>query len=236
MSLLRSTHRFLVSQSFYPLVLASFLSLIFFIGRVVYTDSWNYRNLVWNLFLAWVPYGFSMLAAGIGRLAPRHGWLLILPGVAWLAFFPNAPYIITDFYHLVLRPPVPLWFDIMLIAIFAFTGFFLAIASLRTMQYLVERHLGKIIGWLFAIGALGLSGLGVYMGRFGRWNTWDILLHPKPVLKDIAEHVLNPLENPGFTGFTLMFTAVLFVFYLMFVSMSHPQAAEEPERENTPIR
>jgi uncharacterized membrane protein len=221
---LLKTHRFLASQSFYPLVLASALSVIFFILRTVYAESTNYINLVWNLFLAWVPYGFSMLAAGLNRLFSRLWWLLIIPGAAWLAFFPNAPYLVTDFYHLDWRPPVPLWYDIMLIAAYAFTGCFLAIASLRTMQLLVERWLGRVVGWLFAAGTLALSGLGVYLGRFGRWNSWDLLLHPNEVLKDIALQMLNPLDNLRFIGFTVMFTAILFVFYLMFVSTSrtHP--------------
>ncbi|MBN2147505.1 MAG: DUF1361 domain-containing protein [Anaerolineales bacterium] len=224
-SYLQKAHRFLYNQSVYPLVLASFLSVIFLFGRFIYAESLNYRNLVWNLFLAWVPYGFSLIATLLHRLFPK-AWLVLLPfGAAWLAFFPNAPYIVTDFYHLTDRPPVPLWYDIMLIAIYAFTGCFLAIASLRSMHILVEHYLGRLIGWLFVAASLALSGLGVYLGRFGRWNSWDILLQPKDVLKDIAVQVLNPLDNLRFIGFTLMFTAILFVFYLMFLSMRHPQDA-----------
>ena len=169
---------------------------------------------------AYSPPGLDGLAGALaGCYSSRAGWL---------AFFPNAPYIITDFYHLVLRPPVPLWFDIMLIAIFAFTGFFLAIASLRTMHLLVERHLGKIISWIW-LSCWSRWGwrAGRIPGALRALELLGYLLHPKPVLKDIAVHVLNPLENPGFTGFTLMFTAMLFVFYLMFVSMSRPRSAED---------
>lgn len=227
LSYLQKAHRFLVNQSFYPLVLASILAGIFFILRAIYAKNLHYSNLVWNLFLAWVPYGLSMATAAVGRLFPRLGWLLVIPGMVWLAFFPNAPYIVTDFYHLSWRPPVPLWYDIMLISAYAFTGCFLAIASLRTMQSLVEQALGQVIGWFFAAGALGLSGLGVYLGRFGRWNSWDLLLNPKAVLKDIAFQALNPFENLRFIGFTVMFTAILFVFYWMFVSAGRPQAASD---------
>jgi len=127
---------------------------------------------------------------------------------------------VTDFYHLIERPPVPLWYDIGLIAIFAFSGCFLAIASLRSMQFLVERYLGKIIGWLFVMISIGLCGLGIYLGRFGRYNSWDVFFQPYQVMKDLAIRMLNPLDNPRFIGFTLMFTAILLVFYLMFASMS----------------
>jgi uncharacterized membrane protein len=218
--LLRRAHRFLSNQSFYPLVLASILALIFFTMRVIYSDAWYYRNLVWNLILAWIPYIFSMTAALMNLLLPKQWWLIIPPSLIWLLFIPNAPYIVTDFYHLVERRPVPLWYDIGLIAIYAFTGCFLAIASLRTMQHLVQKYLGTLLSWVFAFSVLGLCGLGIYLGRFGRWNSWDLLTNTQAVLTDIALHLLNPFENPRFIGFTLMFTAILMVFYLMFVSMN----------------
>lgn len=220
----KKLHHFLRVHSFYPLVLSSLLASSFFAWRYLRSDSTNYINLMWNLFLAWVPYGFSLFAAGLEQVRPRL-WLLLLPAVAaWLVFFPNAPYLVTDFYHLEQRPLIPLWYDIGLIAVFAFTGCFLAIASLRSMHVLVEHYLGKIIGWLFALISLSLAGLGVYLGRFGRWNSWDLLLHPRTLVKEIALQVLNPLDNLGFVGFTLMFTSILLVFYLMFISAENRRA------------
>jgi len=223
----KNMHRFLASQSFYPLLLSTGLAACFLAFRMLYSGNTNYSNLSWNLFLAWLPYFFSMAAAGLHRLFPRRWPWLIPLALAWLAFFPNAPYIVTDFYHLAARPPVPMWYDIGLIAIFAFTGCFLAIASLRTMQFLVEAHVGRLAGWLFVIASLGLSGLGVYLGRFGRWNSWDLLIQPKAVVKDIALQILNPLDNLGFVGFTLMFTGILLVFYLMFVSAAAPASTRQ---------
>jgi len=83
---------------------------------VLRAQQGSYIFLVWNLFLAWVPYGWSLWAATIQRRYPRDWWRLLLPGALWLLFFPNAPYIITDFVHLYQRPPVPLWYDIGLLA------------------------------------------------------------------------------------------------------------------------
>jgi uncharacterized membrane protein len=214
--------RILRLPSFYPLFLSSLFAVGFFAFRVVYSGSSNYSNLMPNLLLAWVPYIFSLLAASSYRSHPKRWWNILLFGVFWLLFFPNAPYMVTDFYHLEPRPPVPLWFDISLIAIFAFTGCFLAIASLRTIHLMIERFLGRIVGWLFALFTLALGSLGVYLGRFSRFNSWDILIHPKSVIKDIVYNIMNPLDNLGFVGFTLMFTAILLVFYLMFVTPSDP--------------
>jgi len=220
MRYLVNTHRLVARQSLYPLILASGLALSFFAWRVFYAGNWNYANLLWNLFLAWLPFFFSFLAATSYRFFPKAWWLIPFPALPWLVFFPNAPYIVTDFYHLAERPPIPMWYDIGLIAIFAFAGIFLAIASLRTMHQLVEVYLGKFIGWVFALFVLGLGGLGVYLGRFGRYNSWDLLVQPKAVIKGIASQLLNPMDNLGFVGFTLMFTSILIVFYLMFVSVN----------------
>ena len=219
---LTTLNRFLRVHSFYPLFLSSLMAGAFFAFRVSYSGTNNYSNLLSNLFLAWLPYILSVMAASAYRLHPNRWWVILVLGFFWLVFFPNAPYMVTDFYHLDPRPPVPLWFDISLIAIFAFTGCFLAIASLRSIHVIIERFLGKFVGWVFALFTLGLGSLGVYLGRFSRFNSWDILLKPKPVLKDIAFNLLNPLDNLGFIGFTIMFTSILLVFYLMFVTSSNP--------------
>ncbi len=209
-------------HSVLPLILSSILAGGFFAFRVFYSGTRNYSNLLTNLFLAWLPYLLGVFAYSIFR-ADRKRWVLILLlGLLWLVFFPNAPYMVTDFYHLDPRPPVPLWFDISLIAIFAFTGCFLAIASLRSIHLIIEGFLGKFVGWLFALFALGLGSLGVYLGRFGRFNSWDILLAPRSVIHEIAYTILNPLDNLGFVGFTMMFSSILLVFYLMFVTSSNP--------------
>lgn len=223
---IRRIHSYLANQSLYPLILASILAFSFLAIRVMYSGNTNYSNLLWNLILAWIPYLCSMGAYAIYLSLPKLWWMQILPGLLWILFFPNAPYIVTDFYHLYPRYPIPLWFDIGLIAIFAFTGIFLAIASLRTMHFIVQKYLGKFAGWLFIAIALALSALGIYLGRFGRYNSWDLLTQPKEVIKDIALQVMNPLDNLTFVGFTLMFTAILFVFYLMFVSSSRVDQLE----------
>ncbi len=217
---LSGLHRFFKNQFLYPLLLSTLLAAAFFAFRVAYSGRWYYDNLPWNLFLAWVPYICSLWAAAWCRFFPDRRWILLVPGALWLLFFPNAPYIVTDFYHLEKRPPVPLWYDIGLIATFAWTGCFLAIASLRTMQFLVRKQANEIVSWVFVAIALGLSGIGVYLGRFERWNSWDLFLHPRRVLEDLAVPLMNPLNNLRFLGFSLMFTAMLLVIYLMFVSIS----------------
>jgi uncharacterized membrane protein len=217
---LKTLHRFLTGQLFYPILLSTILALSMYLFRVYITqNSIIYFNLVWNIGLAWIPYLCSLAAIVIARAYPHQWWLLILPGMLWLIFFPNAPYILTDFLHLDERPSIPLWYDILMLVSFAWTGLFLAITSLRTMQILVRSYLGWSISWIFVALALGLSGLGIYLGRFERWNSWDLFFHPKTIAKDVAIMLANPLDNLRFVGFTILYTAFLFVCYLTFISV-----------------
>jgi uncharacterized membrane protein len=140
--------------------------------------------------------------------------VLIVPGALWLAFFPNAPYILTDFWHLRERAPIPVWYDLGLLAAFALSGLFLAVFSLHTMSRIVRDYLGVIAGGLFAAAVLALGGLGIYLGRFLRWNSWDLVLNPRGVLGDVAVRVADPLSHPQTIGVTVLFAALLWVCYL----------------------
>ena len=99
-------------------------------------------------------------------------------GVLWLLFFPNAPYLLTDFIHLRETPTTPLWYDALMLASFAWTGLLLGYASLYLMQMIWERAVG-MLSWLGVVAALALASLGVYVGRFLRFNSWDALVRPR---------------------------------------------------------
>lgn len=171
------------------------------------------------------------------RLGSRRRWLIVLGLAAvWLLFMPNAPYLVTEFVNLrrgffggqgVPRfdgqqqfsgvPPitVPGWYDILMFVAFGWNGVFLGIASLFLMQEIVREIRGKVAGWLFALIALGLTSFGIYLGRFVRLNSWDVIAHPIQLLREIAGSALDPE--------TYMFTAVFAVFiistYLMFMAV-----------------
>ena len=217
---IRRLHRFLARHAFYALALSSALAASILAGRVLRAQQGSYIFLIWNLFLAWVPYGWSLWAASIQRRYPRDWWRLLVPGALWLLFFPNAPYLITDFVHLRERLPVPLWYDIGLLAAFAWSGCFLAVVSLQTMQRLVRQQCGALVSWLFVGTSVGLSGLGVYLGRFERWNSWDLLLSPHDVLTAAVRPILFPMSHIRPLGASAMFATILMVCYVMFIAVA----------------
>ncbi len=212
-------HRLLAEHQFYPLLLSSLLAIGLWACRSWVWAPRHFRFLVWNLFLAWLPFLWSLWALSIHRRQPRRWWLLLMPVTLWLLFFPNAPYLVTDLIHLRSYPPVPMWYDMGMLISFAWAGCFLAVASLYIMHRIIRDYTGRAMSWLVVTGTIGLCGLGIYMGRFLRWNSWDIFLYPADVLGDIAYRLAHPFSHLQIYGVTLVFAAFLFVCYWTFVSM-----------------
>lgn len=189
---------------------ATLLSLILFRLRTILSGSEEYAFLIWNIFLAWIPFGLAYTAKSFSWNRKVLLFILPFPAALWLLFFPNAPYILTDLLHLGSpKPNVPLWFDVLLLLWFSWTGLSLGIASLFMMQDIVRREFGKVIGWLF-VGVVGvLSSLGIYIGRFLRWNSWDVLLHPRDRFVEFLYYSTHPsLQSILF----ISVFATLFVF------------------------
>ena len=214
----RQAHDYCLRHSFYGLLLGTGLSAFLLAARIVRSEQTTHTLLIWNLFLAWVPYLASLWASSLYRRHPERPWLLLAPGAVWLAFFPNAPYMLTDLWDITLRTPVPFWYDVGLLSLFALTGLLLGVVSLRIMQRLVAAHAGRWLSWLFCLVVVGLSGLGIYLGRFLRWNSWDLVLHPDEVLADIVTRLASPMDHAQTFGFTLLYAAIVLVVYLTLAS------------------
>jgi uncharacterized membrane protein len=210
-------HRFLTKQLIYPILLSSLLASAIWSARIFRTGTTEYAFLPWNLFLAWIPYLFSLLTIYLHKRHPGKWWLLLSPFLLWLIFFPNAPYLVTDLLHLDLRPPVPMWYDVGLFASFVWTGCLIAVTSLNIMQAAVRSYLGSFASWLFVAVTVVLSGLGIYLGRFLNWNSWDLLFEPQQILSDVLIRVVHPIRYMQIYGVTLMFAAFLLVCYLTFI-------------------
>src|ERR671936_2771776 len=154
--------------------------------RVAYTRTLDNAGLVWNLLLAWIPLGLALLL--YDRRVRRAGIATLTGiGLLWLLFFPNAPYIVTDFEHLAGNTgEKKFWFDGVLIGTAATTGLLLGFVSLYLLQAIVRRRVGARCGWLFVFAALGLGSFGIYLGRVLRWNSWDIFVRPGTRASELA--------------------------------------------------
>jgi uncharacterized membrane protein len=211
-------HRTLSRNSFYSLLFCSVVSLCVLATRVYLSGTNAYTFLIWNLFLAWIPFACAIWVAMMDRIFPATRWFLLAPSCLWLLFFPNAPYIVTDFIHLKRIEPLAMWFDISLLMLFAWTGCFLGVTSLQMMQSVVRRRIGRLWSWIFVITTLVLSGVGIYVGRFLRFNSWDLLFRPTRLLGNICNALANPLAHQRAIGVSLMFSLFMLVCYVTFLS------------------
>jgi uncharacterized membrane protein len=189
-------------------------------ARVAYSDSVRHTGLIWNLFLAWIPFILAYIAHAISW---RRIWLyLIIPVIAflWLIFYPNAPYMLTDLQDLArVSFSAPLWYDVIIVVWCSWTAMLLGIVSLYLMQDIVIRTFGRFIGWSFIFVIAALSSFGIYIGRFVRLNSWDILQDPAETAMSIWGLIIDPTRR--LAAFTLSYTFFFLFVYLLLYSFSH---------------
>jgi uncharacterized membrane protein len=197
------------------LLAASIISVFLARARMAYSNTNDYSALIWNLCLAWIPYLFASLAYLVSWTKKLLYLVLPVCAIVWLVFFPNAPYILTDFQHLSTNANnAPLWYDVLMLIWFAWTGLLLGVVSLHFMQDIVTRSFGRTTGWGFAILVTILSSIGIFLGRFYRWNSWDIIGDPLPIAHDIWGWLKYPFTNMRVYGFILLFTLLFLFVYL----------------------
>ena len=206
------------------LLLASATSSLMVGARVLHTGRLTYVFLVYNLFLAWIPLAFAAAAELFDRWRSRLGAALtVLCAAAWLLFFPNAPYLMTDLMHLRVQNNRLLWLDLTALQAFAWTGLALGFVSLDLVQRLVARRAGPAASWVFAAAAIGLSAFGVYLGRFRRWSSWDVGRNPLGLVSDLAGIALHPFAHVHVVAFSGVLAAFLLAAYVVVQSLT-PQS------------
>lgn len=207
----RAFYQRIHQQSRYPflsvLALSSVFSIALFAGRVIWTHQSTFSFLVWNLFLAMLPVLFSLYI----NPAARRKWTAPIMLILWLLFFPNSPYIITDLLHLRPRPEIPMWYDVMLILSFAWTGLMAGYYSLFQVLDYIRARKSYLFTQAAGIFFLGLASYGVYLGRMRRWNSWDIFSKPLALLQD----TLNPIFHPVSHFRVIAMCAALFGFLVI---------------------
>ena len=202
------------------LLFASIVSTLMLVARAVVAKDLHFAFLPYNLVLAWIPLLLSLRVYTLyARRSPRF-WLLAAVALAWFFFFPNAPYIVTDLVHLKTRAPIPRWFDMIMMMSFAWTGFFLGYLSLYQMQEVVRAWRGRHTSWYFVLGMLALSSFGIYLGRFLRWNSWDVLFQPVGLARDLVKS-FHLTSQPEMIAFSLSFFAFSLTSYLTLFALTH---------------
>ena len=185
--------------------------------------TWTF--LVKNLLLAALPAAFALILRRFAR-APWPAFALVF--AAWLLFLPNAPYIVTDVIHIATPRRTVVWMDVLVVGPAALAGLLLTFASTHWALVAIARRRGRDTVPRMAYVAVALIGaLGVYFGRFARWNSWDVVMRPTKVAGDFIERIgtSDPWVFTAIFGTCLVIAQVIF---WLFTTQSAPARKADP--------
>lgn len=201
------------------LLLSSAFSCLLLLVRVIVSRSPAYLFLSWNLFLAFVPYWITWWMTKNGSII-ENKLKRVIALAAWLLFIPNSFYIITDLFHLTEISTAPRWFDLLLIFSFAWNGILCGIISIRRVEIVTGAFTGSNSSLLFIFVVMWLNAFGIYIGRFLRFNSWDIVTDPFSLAGEIMDMLFHPVENGYAWGMTLCYAAFMTFLYFTIKKLS----------------
>lgn len=195
------------------LMISCCFSILLVFARVIATGYLTYLFLLWNLFLAFVPWLISeRLASNVHIM--ENKWKRILVLFVWLLFIPNTFYIITDIFHLDQFDSAPKWFDLLLLFSFAWNGLLFGILSIRRIEMILTVVSKRGFSLLFVGIVMWLNAFGIYVGRYLRYNSWDIILQPFSLFEEIFQVLLHPVQHKMQWGMISAWAIFMTLFYI----------------------
>ncbi len=180
----------------------------------------NLHWMSWNLFLAFIPLVLSVWLFRIRKGSSWVWWLLFL---VFFAFLPNAPYLLTDIIHMIkdIRTIQSVWIITLTIIPLYFlvilTGFEAYVISLINWGYYLQR-IGKST-WILWIELIthALCAVGIYWGRFLRFNSWDFITQPDAILTKGIEELMG--KQPSVILFITFVILTVFYWIMKWVTL-----------------
>ena len=176
--------------------------------RMLYTFSFDFGFIIWNLILAILPLVFSYWVHKVSENVTKWG----LFGL-WLLFFPNAFYVITDLFHLHDSEAVPRWFDLMVLFTAAFNGLLMGMASFHNIEVFLKKHISIPFLQTLYFTLFLMCGYGIYIGRYKRLNSWDIFANPLSILSGIRHDVVHPFLHTDWWMVSVLFAVWLYIVF-----------------------
>ncbi|GAL82944.1 hypothetical protein MYP_170 [Sporocytophaga myxococcoides] len=197
------------------IVLLSVFCFMLLALRIYISGRYSFIFLIWNWLLAMIPLILSFIISTLDDKKSINIIFFIILGIAWLLFFPNAPYLITDMVHLKERAIVPLWLDTLMLFSFAFTGLISGLVSLFYVHLHFMKYSGGRFSWFFICNVSILCSYGIYLGRFLRWNSWDIVTNTGTLFDDVIFNIFRSKAILVTGVFTSFMMASYFIVYIL---------------------
>lgn len=216
---------FLAEKGFLSSVILACLASCLLLGaRILVSDSLRFVFLYWNLILAIVP---AILAFWLVKRIHLYGWFkwpqIVLTAV-WLSFLPNSFYLVTDMVHLRANFEASFYFDVVMLTSFMLNGLTLGFYSV----YSIHKELKRYFSPDFTLAVVGiiffLCSFATYLGRFVRWNTWDIILQPLGLLFDVSDRFVNPaVHNETYLATSSLFVVLFSAYLIVWSALNRPK-------------
>jgi uncharacterized membrane protein len=203
------------------LVICTSFSLVLLLIRIISSARYSYVFLAWNLILAYIPFLISNWLS-LHREVLKYRLKLAFVIFAWILFMPNSFYIVTDLFHLDNMGYGHPWFDLTLILSFAWNGILLGLLSIRKMETLLRQAKGKFISGVVICVVMWLNAFGIYIGRFLRFNSWDVVANPFSLFGEIADIVLNPYDYRYVWAMSCCFAFFMIILYYSTKRLAEP--------------
>ena len=188
-------------------LLISFAAISLNLARLGLAENLSYLRLNWNLFLALIPIFFAWIF-----VRSKNKYVQSVMFLLWIGFLPNAPYLVTDFIHLAdVGPKSILWYDGIMIFMYTLAGMMAWIGT----TYLIQQKMKWNEVFIVIIGFL--SGFGIYLGRYIRFNTWDILTHPLSVFETVGGIIISPANHQPMLLMIMVTTFIFIIFSKLFI-------------------
>ncbi|MDI1235191.1 MAG: DUF1361 domain-containing protein [bacterium] len=211
---IRDRHRLI---RLFSVIIAGCVALIG-LRFIVHTDR-TFLFLLWNFFLALIPLALSSLLLQMNQQKMKVSAMLFV-GVCWMLFFPNAPYMLTDFIHIAYGHPHWMFLDILTISWFAVSALLAALISMNDVSnVLLSRYHRKRVS-VMVLGLSMLAGFGIYLGRYLRFNSWDILHKPDVLFLQIGERLIDPFSYSKTWFITFGFGLLIYLIHIGLVYIS----------------
>jgi len=192
-----------------------------------------YRPMLWNVWLSILPililFGGFLAGAVLAQFAPLLvPWFWGAAGIIWLLMLPNASYLVTElnFSHRGEEDAVPLWYDIILVISLAMSGVVNTVLNVLIVHLFVSlaafgdsiRSITRPASWLAVAAVLLLLGLGMYLGRYLRLNSWDVR-HPRQAMRKVMDHFRVRENLWACLGFSVSYAVFLGIIYLVIAGL-----------------
>ena len=190
-------------------ILAVFLNIL----RIILWGKVSFVYILWNMFLAFIPFIISSLLLSFLKEKKLNKTIFIPGVILWLLFIPNAPYIVTDFIHLGVTRFAPIIYDTILLFSSASVGLILGFYSLFHIEQIIKTKYKSNITHLIMVIIIIMISFGIYLGRFLRFNSWDIFTNHISLVNNIWEILSQAVTHTEVYLYTGLFFISLYLSY-----------------------